>query len=268
MTLLAVSSFGFSRASAEPRDYRALTPQVHSLPSEGRPHSLVLAEGDITEEDLQENRSLAPGWMGSPPAPTVPVVPEETLPAEPEGRSAVPSGDLGTGGGNLPIVYGEEQPVTGPGREVPSLQPDDPSTLIAKITPETSPRRAASLRLTEEGRKLLGTGQYAKALEKFEKTISIDSTNPYSYYYLAHAHHQLTHYQESLNFLDVAESLLSEEIIWLAQVFALKGKNFQVLGSFERADTNYVQALKLDPNNQDAFEAITRIRTENAGPLK
>jgi tetratricopeptide (TPR) repeat protein len=85
---------------------------------------------------------------------------------------------------------------------------------------------------------------------------------------LAHAHHQLTHYQESLNFLDVAESLLSEEIIWLAQVFALKGKNFQVLGSFERADANYVQALMLDPNNQDAFEAITRIRTENAGPLK
>jgi hypothetical protein len=156
---------------------------------------LVLAEGDITEEDLQENRSLAPGWMGSPPAPTVPVVPEETFPADPEGRSAIPSRDLGTGGGNLPSVYGEEQTVTGPGREVPSLQHNDPSTLIAKITPETSPRRAASLRLTEEGRKLLGTGQYAKALEKFEKTISIDSTNPYSYYYLAHAHHQLTHYR-------------------------------------------------------------------------
>ncbi|MFQ5540386.1 MAG: hypothetical protein ACE5FB_08265, partial [Candidatus Binatia bacterium] len=86
ITLLAASSFVFSRASAESRDYRDLTPEVHSLPSEGRPNPHVLAEGDIIEEELQENRPLAPGWMGSPPAPIVPVVPEGTLPAEPEGR--------------------------------------------------------------------------------------------------------------------------------------------------------------------------------------
>ncbi len=304
ITLLAALSFGFSQASAEPRDFRALPrtterpvrecgddcsgvpqrvapqsharmsvgrglpPQVHSLPHEGRPHPLVLAEGEIKEEDLQEDRSLAPGWMGSPRVPIVPSVPEEILPAEPEERSAVPSGELRTDGVNLPSVDGEKKPVTALGREAPFLQPDDPSPLIAKITPETSPQRAVSLRLTEEGRKLLGTGEYLKALNKLEKTISIDSTNPYSYYYLARVHHQLTHYRESLNFLDVAESLLSEESIWLAQVFALKGRNFQILGSFERADASYVQALKLDPNNQGAFEAITQIRFEKAGPLK
>src|SRR4030095_3458702 len=36
--------------------------------------------------------------------------------------------------------------------------PDD-SSLLAKITPGTSPQRAASLRLTEEGRKLLERGR-------------------------------------------------------------------------------------------------------------
>jgi hypothetical protein len=228
----------------------------------------LLAEDDIKEEDLQEDRYLAPARMGFPPVPIVPSVPEEILPTEPEERSAVPSWELRTDGVNLPSVDEEEQPVTAPGREAPFLQPDDPSPLIAKITLETSPRRAASLRLTEEGRRLLGTGENSKALERLEKTISIDSTNPYSYYYLARVHHQLSHYRDSLNFLDVAESLLSEESIWLAQVFELKGKNFQILGSFERADASYVQALKLDPNNQDAFEAITQIRIENAGPLK
>jgi len=118
------------------------------------------------------------------------------------------------------------------------------------------------LRLTEEGRKLLDSGEYEKGLQRFEKTIAIDSTNPYSYYYLGLAHNRLTHYQASTNFLDVAESLLSEEPYWLAQVFALKGENLHALGSFDEADASYAHALLLDPNNQTAFEAITQIRLE------
>ena len=54
----------------------------------------------------------------------------------------------------------------------------------------------------------------------------------------------------------------------MAKVFVLKGKNFQILGSFERADASYVRALEIDPDNQDAFDAITRIEFKQAGPLK
>lgn len=238
-----------------------------SLPRGERSRLLLLTESDIKEEDLQESRPIAPGWMGSPPAAVAPVGTEGTLPAGPEGESAEPLGELGVGDEALPNVLGEERPATALGLEASSILPGEPS-LLAKITPETSPRRAASLRLTEEGRRLLGSGEFQKALEQFEKTIAIDSTNPYSHYYLARAHHSLSHYRESLNFLDVAESLLSEESYWLAQVFALKGKNFQILGSFERADASYARALGLDPNNQDAFDAITRIEFKQAGPLK
>jgi len=60
----------------------------------------------------------------------------------------------------------------------------------------------------------------------------------------------------------VAESLLSEEPYWLAQVFALKGKNLETLGSLGQADASYAQALQLDPNNQTAFDAITEIKFE------
>ena len=239
----------------------------YSLPRGERSRLLLLTESDIKEEDLQESRPIAPGWMGSPPAAVAPAGTEGTLPTEPEGEGAAPLGELEVGDEALPSVQGEERPATALGQEASSILPGEPS-LLAKITPETSPRRAASLRLTEEGRRLLGSGEYQKALEQFEKTIAIDSTNPYSYYYLARAHHRLSHYRESLNFLDVAESLLSEESFWLAQVFALKGKNFQILGSFERADASYAHALELDPNNQDAFEAITRIEFKQAGPLK
>ncbi len=246
---------------------RGLPFRVYSLQRGERSRHLVLTQSGIKEEDLQESRPIAPGWMGSPPAAVAPAGTEETLPTEPEGESAVPLGELRVGDEALPSVQGEERPATALGQETSSILPGEPS-LLAKITSETSPRRAASLRLTEEGRRLLGSGEYQKALEQFEKTIAIDSTNPYSHYYLARAHHRLSHYRESLNFLDVAESLLSEESFWLAQVFALKGKNFQILGSFERADASYAHALELDPNNQDAFEAITRIGFNQAGPLK
>lgn len=266
---VAVHYFTVAASQSRERRFvgRGLPFRVYSLPRGERSSLLLLTESDIKEEDLQESRPIAPGWMGFPPAAVAPAGTKGTLPTEPEGESAAPLGELGVGDEALPSVQGEERPATALRQEASSILPGEPS-LLAKITPETSPRRAASLRLTEEGRRLLGSGEYEKAIEQFEKTIAIDSTNPYSYYYLARAHHRLSHYRESLNFLDVAESLLSEESFWLAQVFALKGKNFQILGSFERADASYAHALELDPNNQDAFEAITRIGFKQAGPLK
>jgi len=139
--------------------------------------------------------------------------------------------------------------------------PED-SSLIAKITPKTPPQRAASLRLTEEGRRLLESGDYAKALTRLERTIAIDSTNAYGYFYLAEAHYRMGRFQESLNFLDVAESLLAGERFWLAEVFALKGENFRLLGHGDRAESSYGQALQLNPGNRVASEGFDRLRAD------
>lgn len=147
-----------------------------------------------------------------------------------------------------------------PPRREPAPPPAEDGSLIAKITPKTSPRRAASLRLTEEGRKLLEAGDYAKALSRFEKTIAVDSTNPYGHFYLAKVHHHMGRFQESLNFLDVAESLLGREPYWLAEVFALKGENFRVLGFSQRASSNYSEALRLNPGNRVAADGLSRVR--------
>lgn len=148
-----------------------------------------------------------------------------------------------------------------PSRETPPL-PDD-SSLLAKITPATSPQRAASLRLTEEGRKFLDAKEYPKALARLERTIAIDSTNAYGYYYLAKAHYHLGRYQESLNFLGVAESFLDGEPFWLAEVFALQGENFRALGLSQKADSSYLQALRLNAGNRVASEGLSRLRGEN-----
>jgi len=140
----------------------------------------------------------------------------------------------------------------------------DDSSLLAKITPATPPQRAASLRLTEEGRKLLDAGDPQKALGRLEKTIVVDSTNPYGYFYLAKAQYRLGRYKESLNFLDVTESQLSnKEPFWLAEVQALRGENYRALGMMQKAEASYAQALRLNSGNRTAAEAISRLQADS-----
>lgn len=143
--------------------------------------------------------------------------------------------------------------------------------LIAKITPQTPPRRVASLRLVEQGQELLRVGRYREALASFEKAIAVDSSNPYSHYFVARAHHDLRNYEQSLNFLDVAESLLSWHKQWSAEVHILRAKNFAALGFLGRADTSYVRALSVDPENRFALDQFTRIdvaRPELDSPIR
>jgi hypothetical protein len=148
----------------------------------------------------------------------------------------------------------------GGAESTPALPPPlaDDSSLLAKITPGTSPQRAASLRLTEEGRKILEAGDPARSLTRLEKTIVIDSTNPYGYFYLAKAQHRMGRHQESLNFLDVAESRLGAEPFWLAEIHALRGENFRAQGQLQRAEASYNQALRLNSGNRTAADALAR----------
>jgi hypothetical protein len=138
----------------------------------------------------------------------------------------------------------------------------DDSSLLAKITPATSPQRAASLRLTEEGRKILDAGDPAKALTRLEQTIVIDSTNPYGYFFLAKAQYRLGRYRDALNFLDIAESRLGNEPFWLAEIHALRGDNFRALGQLQRAEASYNQAIRLNSGNRSAADALTRMQGE------
>jgi Tetratricopeptide repeat len=172
---------------------------------------------------------------------------------------------------NLPSTAGRserilKEPPTAP-PAAPSAPPElaaplpDDSSLLAKITASTLPQRAASLRLTDEGRKLIDGGAPGKGLPRLEQSIAIDSTNPYSYFFLAKAHHKLGRHKESLSFLDVAESRLAGEAYWLAEVYALKGENFRALGMAERAEANYTKALSINPGNRTAVEAASAVQS-------
>ncbi|MGH7816179.1 MAG: hypothetical protein ACREOR_02215 [Candidatus Binatia bacterium] len=142
----------------------------------------------------------------------------------------------------------------------------DDSSLLAKITPGTSPQRAVSLRLTDEGRKILDAGDPAKALTRLEKTIVIDSTNPYGYFYLAKAQYRIGRYKESLNFLDIAESRLGAEPFWLAEIYALRGENFRAQGQLQRAEASFNQAVRINSGNRTAADALARMQVEAQPP--
>ena len=80
----------------------------------------------IREQDLKTNEKVRPSTTTSKETPPPIAIPEPPTPAKP------------------PVA--------------------DDSSLLAKIIPGTPPQRAASLRLSEEGRKLIDSGEYAKAL--------------------------------------------------------------------------------------------------------
>jgi hypothetical protein len=199
------------------------------------------------------------------PAPSTaspgPELSNRPMPADPKIREQ----DLKTKEKAPPITTSKE--ISPPSVIPETLSPAKPpliddSSLLAKIMPGTPPQRAASLRLSEEGRKLLDGGEYAKALTRLERAISIDSTNAYGHFLLAKTQFGLRRYNESLNFLDVAEARLGAEPFWLSEVYALRGENFRALGMAARAEESYEKALTINPGNRTAAEALSRKHSE------
>ena len=177
----------------------------------------------IREQDLKTNEKVQPSITTSKETPPPIAIPEPLTPAKP------------------PVA--------------------DDSSLLAKIIPGTPPQRAASLRLSEEGRKLIDSGEYAKALSRLERAIALDSTNAYGHFFLAKTQFGLKRYKDSLNFLEVAESRLGGEPFWLSEVYALEGENYRALGMAERAEESYAKALAINPDNRTAAEALSPNRS-------
>jgi tetratricopeptide (TPR) repeat protein len=93
--------------------------------------------------------------------------------------------------------------------------------LANAISRAGSPRQAAALRLAEVGRTSLQSGQHQKAVYYFEKALGLDAS-PFMHFYLARVYYELAEYQRSARFLEVAESLLSGQPEWRAEMESLR----------------------------------------------
>lgn len=243
-------------------------PPVGEASERSRP---LLTESNIREQALIAQRPLPKPSQPLPPASLPPEMPPAEKPPAParallkeatirgKERPVVPLPKVDEG--RLAESGEKAQPETVPAR------PEE-SSLLVRITPDTPPRQAASLRLAEEGRTLLQAEEFDKGLAKLEKAVALDSRNGYAYYFLAKAHYHLTHHQQSLNFLEIVEPLLSDEPLWLARVYALQGENYRALGFFERADTKYIGALALDPSNRVALDGLSYLPAEIVAPAR
>ena len=277
--LQGVLAFALPQACAPRPVYRSVPRQVVELPrkvghtpvisSRPPPPAKPIFRDTVREEDLPVSRAnprsgtgLSPTSMVPEASTTAPVKPPTERTGKEQIKARTPD--------ETPIIFvGKEQEGgenVQPTPEPLSPRPDQIS-LLSMITSQISPQRAASLRLTEEGRELLKNDEHDRGLSRLEKALAIDSTNPYAYYYLAHAHHLLTHYTESLNFLEAIEGRFAQEPSWQARVLVLKGENFWALGLLDQADKNYARALKLDPTHPVALERMIHISGESPATL-
>ncbi|MDE0030146.1 MAG: hypothetical protein OXU42_12180 [Deltaproteobacteria bacterium] len=229
------------------------------------PASPLLRQGTIVEEDLT-------GSAPKPPPPAGGTVPEtptatQTL-TRPETQPLVPRPEPEEGEPDAPrpgtTALAPRPAPTAPatGADVQSDRDTGdayPLPDLAALAGAGLPQREASMKLLQQGQALLRAERNEAALARFEQAIRVDSSNPYSHYFVARAHYFLGNHRESLNFLEVAELGLAVDDRWLAEVYVLRARNAGALGFHARADLDYVRALEIQPLHGYALARLTTI---------
>ena len=95
--------------------------------------------------------------------------------------------------------------------------PDEKTELPEKTT-EPNARVLASLKLTDQGRRLLEAGKADNAIRVFEQAISLNPSNGQNYYYLSEAWLTKGFVTEAREFNRLAESHLKNDKDWKISV--------------------------------------------------
>jgi hypothetical protein len=235
---------------------------IDSRPRGGRATLIVLLVLAACTSSQSERR--APVRKADVPAqrlPSVaarPLAEEKLEPVQPPAAGDAQLADAPSDGSALP---GEEQPSPAP------VAPPDPQTMLASIGPATPPQRVASLRLTDEGRLLLDQGNAAAALDRIEKAVKIDPSNPHGYYWLAQVHYHNGRADQALAFADKAASLFTPaERSWLAQTYTFRGSILERAGRFKEARASYRRAVRIEPGDVAARAGLARLGEPSGVP--
>lgn len=124
---------------------------------------------------------------------------------------------------------------------------------------ENRPRRAASLRLVEGGRKDLTTSRFGQAAQKFSQAIEVDAGNPYAYFYLGVARYRTGRFDESAEIFLRSSNLFVDANDWRAEALTRRGESFEKIGRIEDARLAYERARKIDFGNERAHKGWYRL---------
>jgi tetratricopeptide (TPR) repeat protein len=96
------------------------------------------------------------------------------------------------------------------------VEAEEPATI--EETAKENPRVAASLELTDQGRRLLEERKPDKAIRVLEQAVSLYPTNGQNYYYLSEAWLMKGSVAQAKEFNQLAEIHLKEDNVWMIQV--------------------------------------------------
>jgi hypothetical protein len=133
-------------------------------------------------------------------------------------------------------------------------------SLAAQIKAAKAPNVAAALRLVEEARVQINQQHYDQALARLQRSVSIDPSSFYGYYYLAKLKQTTQDYSQAVAFANRATALgVQADRIWLGRAYALQGAIFEKVGRFAEARKAYDRAYKADPTNLTAYTGKSRL---------
>lgn len=111
--------------------------------------------------------------------------------------------------------------------QIPEQKPV-PEAIQTNVRPSTAeaatPRRQASMRLTEEGRSLIEKGDFERAEAVLRDAVGVDPSNGIAYFYLAKANAGLGQPDVALGLLEKAEALLGADEEWMGKIADLRGE--------------------------------------------
>jgi hypothetical protein len=184
--------------------------------------------------------------------------PEETPTAEPPTPAAEPSPvssadmpptAIATSGATPDPAFstlGEPPPIDLDATPTP---PVSAAPLTGLIDDAATPARAASLRDTEEARQEIADGKAAEAIHSLTGALSIDSSNPYAYFYLGRAYALKKDCHQALTFLQRAELGFAADPPWLGETLSFEGACYEESGQTTQAVVAYKHALDSSPYN-------------------
>jgi len=237
------SAFGYSlrlaRLTEEPLgavDMPA-TPAATATPEAGTSVPAAMPAAATTPAAAAPAATVAPA--------TTPAAGEPAAAASPALEAGpAPEAAVSTAGGSSEMP---ELPPIEPGSAL-TLQVSD-SPLSDLIDKAPNPARAASMRLTEQARKETLGGRSDAAIHTLSGALSIDSSNPYAYFYLGRAYLAKKDYKQALTFFQRAEIGFGSDPLWLGETISFEGSADEQSGDTSAALAAYKRALDGAPNN-------------------
>lgn len=116
-----------------------------------------------------------------------------------------------------------------------------------------------------EGNKLFAEQKYDEALNKYRNASIEDPENPLIHFNLANAFYKKKKYEDALK--DYEKSLSVEDVLTQSKAYYNMGNTLYRLGKLPEAILAYKQALKLNPDDEDAkynLEFVRRKLKENS----